>query len=133
MQFFTLTSKMSFKKSNQKWVKCWMKTPISQVVLHASLFKILHGLFLSKISFKRTHVWLLWNLFQVLTSSLSTATSQIYRSKAFDQFTFVFYKISEWQFLIIFCYTESLFLRHSESDRTHISSRISHYRISTSS
>ena len=35
-------------------------------------------------------------------------------------FTFVLQKTSKWKFLIIFCYTKVLFLRHLESNRTHI-------------
>ena len=54
-------------------------------------------------------------------------------AKLLTNFTFALQRIPEWQFLIIFCYTELLFPSHSESDRTLISFRISRYRISYSS
>ena len=51
-------------------------------------------------------------------SSLSTANlTKFIEAKVLTNFTFAL--ISERQFLIIFCYTELLFPRHSESDRTH--------------
>ena len=53
-------------------------------------------------------------------------------AKLLTNFTFALQRIPEWQFLIIFCYTELLLPRHSESDRTLISFRISRYRISHS-
>ena len=53
--------------------------------------------------------------------------------KLLTNFTFALQRIPEWQFLIIFCYTELLLPRHSESDRTLISFRISRYRINHSS
>ena len=51
------------------------------------------------------------NLTKVITATLLT------------NFTFVLWRISEWQFLIILYYTELLLSRHSEYDRTIISSR----------
>ena len=54
-------------------------------------------------------------------------------AKLLTNFTFALQRIPEWKFLIIFCYTELLFARHSESNRTLISFRISRYRISYSS
>ena len=53
-------------------------------------------------------------------------------AKFLTSFTFTLKRIPKWQFLIIFCYTEFLFSRHSESDQTLISFRISRYRISRS-
>ena len=46
--------------------------------------------------------------------------------------TFVLSSIPKWQFLIIFCYTELLFLSHSESDRSLVSSRTSRFKMSRS-
>ena len=83
MQFYTPTSKKSLKKSNQKWFKCSMKAPIRQVLLHTSLFivqfrKIYLKNPLKIISSKRTHMWLLWNLYQVsLSLSLSRSNTNL--------------------------------------------------------
>ena len=54
-------------------------------------------------------------------------------AKLLTNFTFALQRIPEWQFLIIFCYTDLLLPRHFESDLTLISFRISRYRISHSS
>ena len=59
--------------------------------------------------------------------------AKVIAAKLLTDFTFVLQKISKWQFLIIFCYTELLFLSHSESDRILIYSRASRFRMSRSS
>ena len=56
------------------------------------------------------------------TSSLSIAChlTKAIAARLLTNFTFVLQRISKWKFLFIFCYTEVLFSRHSESNRTHI-------------
>ena len=49
--------------------------------------------------------------------------TQVIAASLLTNFTFVLQKISEWQFLIIFCYTELLFPRNPESNGTLLSSR----------
>ena len=61
------------------------------------------------------------NLTKVIAARLST------------NFTFVLQRIPEWQFLIIFCYTELSFPSHFKSDQTLISSRTSRFTMSSSS
>ena len=58
--------------------------------------------------------------------------TKVIAAKLLANFTFVLQKIPKWEFLIIFCYTELLFLTHSESDRTLVSSRTSRFRMSRS-
>ena len=123
-------------------VKCRRKAPIMQVLLHTSMFIVqLSKRYLKNpfqtISFKRTHVWhgackisFKCSIDQLLEYRDLT---QFIAAKLLTNFTFALQRIPEWQFLIIFCYTELLLPRHSESDRTLISFRISRYRISHSS
>ena len=115
----TSPSKKSPEKPNQKWVQCCMKAPISQVLLQTSLLIV---------QFSKT--FFLCNLFQVFHQlafkcsinqfleyhHLTTAIA----ARLLTNFTFVLQRISKWKFLFIFCYTEVLFSRHSESNRTHI-------------
>ena len=118
---------------NQKCVKCCIREPFRQVLLQTSLFiiqpnatclKQLHQLFYKKsapnglpafceISFKCSINSLLE--FSDLTKVIATRLS--------SNFTFLHQRISEWQYLMIFCYTELLFPRHSESDRTLLPAR----------
>ena len=112
-----------------------MKIPISQVVLQTSLpivpfsktcLKTLSWTFF----YERKHLWLLCNLFQVfhqLTFKFSINQIVEYRdltkaiaARLLTNFTFVFQRISKRKFQIIFCYTEVLFPRHSESKRTYL-------------
>ena len=91
MQFCTLTSKKSLRKSKQKLVKCWMKAPIRQVLLHTSMFILQF----SKRSFKNplqtdyqlqtdACVTFVKSLSSVpSTSSLSTTTSQSLSQQSF--------------------------------------------------
>ena len=51
--------------------------------------------------------------------------TKVITARILTNFTLVLQRISVWQFLMIFCYTELLFARHSECDRTLISSRTS--------
>ena len=46
--------------------------------------------------------------------------ANVIATRLFTHFTFVLQKISKRKLEIIFCYTEVLFSRHSESNRTHI-------------
>ena len=97
-----------------------MKAPIRQVLLHTSLFIVQFSKRYLKaapngrmcdfceISFKRSINQLLE--YRDLTKFMA--------AKLLTNFTFALQRIPELQFLIIFCYTESLFPRHSESDRT---------------
>ena len=110
-----------------------MKAPIRQVFLDTSLFIVKSSKRLSapnggmcgfcEISFKCSIDQLL--KYRDLTKFIA--------AKLQTNFTFTLQRIPEWQFLIIFCYTELLFPSHSESDRTLISFRICRYRISYSS
>ena len=49
--------------------------------------------------------------------------AKVIAARLLTNFTFVVYRISEQKFLVIFCYAELLLPRHSESDRTLLSSR----------
>ena len=49
--------------------------------------------------------------------------TKVIAARLLTNFTFVLQRIFEQKFLTIFCYTEFLFPRHSESDRTLLSSR----------
>ena len=51
--------------------------------------------------------------------------TKVITARLLTKLTFVLQMISEWQLLMIFCYTELLFARQFESDRTLISSRTS--------
>ena len=136
MQICTPQPKKSPKKPNQKWTKCCMKATIRQVILKTSLF-IVH---LSKIYLKTP----LWTFYEKSAPngriccfceiSFKRSINQLldYRDltkttvpKLLTNFTFMLQRISEWQLLMIFCYTELLFPKHSESDRAQISSRTS--------
>ena len=46
--------------------------------------------------------------------------TKVIAARLMTNFTFVLQRISKWKFVIIFCSTEVLFSRHSESNRTHI-------------
>ena len=80
--------------------------------------------------YEQTHLWFLRNIFQVFhqlafRSSINQFLEYRHLTKTIEarrltNFTFVLQSISKWKCLIIFCYTEVLFLRHSEANRTHI-------------
>ena len=118
-----------------------MKAPISQVLLHTSLFiaqfskRYLKNP-LQTISSKRKHIM----AFAKTSFKCSTDQLLVYRdlkkfipAEILNNFTSVLQRIPEWQFLIILCYAELLFPMYSESDRTLISFKIIRYRISHSS
>ena len=109
-----------------------MKATISQVFLQTSRFilqfqkrylSITSWTFLWKVSSKRIHWWLLWNLFQKShqLAPWVPRPDKGHWGKAFDYLQFFTVE----PFLMIFCYTELLFPRHSECDRTLISTQIS--------
>ena len=74
IQFCTPHLKKSPKKPNQNWVKCFMKTPIRQILLQTSLFIVQFStrclktrswtFFYKKSTPNTMHLRLLWNLFQ---------------------------------------------------------------------
>ena len=104
-----------------------MKTPISQVLSQT---------FLLIVQFSKTNLKTLsWMFFMngricgfcVIFFQCSINQFPKYRhlrkaiaARLLINFTFVLQRISKWKFLIISCYTEVLFPRYSESNRTHI-------------
>ena len=117
------TSKKSLKKSNQKQLSAirmhlsgmsFYINPCSQYSLLKDTSKILFRLSapngrmccFCEISFKCSINQLLE--YHDLTKFIS--------AKLLTNFTFALQRIPEWKFLIIFCCTELLFPRHSESD-----------------
>ena len=130
MQLCTPTSKKNLKKSNQKWVKCWMKAPIRQVLLHTSLFlvqfskiyfRILYELFLIRNQLQTDACVAFVNSLSIVPpiSSLNTAASHSLSQQKFwpiledwrsrESRGYLLYRIPEWQFLIIFCYIQSCY------------------------
>ena len=131
VQFYTPSPQKGPKNPNQKLGKCYMKAPIRQALLKTSLF-IVH--------FSKRYLKTSWSIFfmknqlqtDVFVAFVKSLSSIEYHDltniigpRLSTNFTFVLYRISEWQFAVIFCYTELLFARHSESDRKLISSRTS--------
>ena len=115
-----------------------MKAPIRQVLLHTFLFIVQF----SKRYLKNPLSVPNGRMYGFCETSFKCSIDQLleYRdlkkfiaAELLNIFTSMLQRIPEWQFLIIFCYTELLFPRHSESDRTLISFRMSRHRISHSS
>ena len=111
-----------------------MQAPISQVLLQTFLLIVLLSKTclktLSCTFYERKHLPFLCNLFQVFHQlAFKCSINQFFEYHHFTNaiaarlstnFTFVVQRISKWKFPIIFCYTEVLFPRHSESNRTHV-------------
>ena len=80
--------------------------------------------------YELTHLWFLCNFLQVFHQlafkcSISSIPedrdpTKVIAARLLTNFTFVLQRIFKWKFLIIFCYTEVIFPRYSESNRTHI-------------
>ena len=115
-----------------------MKAPIRQVLLHTFLFILQF----SKRYLKNPLSVPNGRMYGFCETSFKCSIDQLFEyrdlkkfiaAELLTNFTSVLQRIPEWQFLIIFCYTELLFPSHSESDRTLISFSISRYRITYSS
>ena len=87
------------------------------LVQHAS--KCVCGLFYKK-SAPNDSIWGFCDLSQEFHKLAKVIASRL---SANFTFSAMLKRISEWQFLMVFCYTELLFPRNSESDRTLLSSR----------
>ena len=101
-----------------------MKTPIRHVLLQASLFIVQFSTRCLKIP---SQTFFIKNQPQtdaseafVKSHSRVSSTSSL---RLLTSFTFVLQSTSEQKFLMIFCYIDLLFTRHSESERTLLSSR----------
>ena len=80
--------------------------------------------------YERSHFWLLCNVFQVFYQLVFKYSinqflerrdlTKVIATRLLTSFTFVIQRIFKWKFLIIFCYTEVLFPRHSECNQTNI-------------
>ena len=113
-----------------------MKVPIRQVLLHTSLFIVQFSKRFLKIFYRLSapngrmcgfcEIYFKCSVEQLLEYP---DLKKFIAAKLLTNFTFMLQRIPEWQILTIFCSIELLFPRHSESDQTFISSRISHYTI----
>ena len=104
--------------------------PFTDIPAHSTVKQnILKNIFID-FYYEQTHLWLLCNLLQVFHQlafkcSISSIPedpelARVIAARLLTNFTFVLQRIFKWKFLIIFCYTEVIFPRYSESNRTHI-------------
>ena len=111
-----------------------MKAPINQVLIQTFLLIVLFSkTYLKTLSctfYEQKYLPFLCNLFQVFHQlAFKCSINQFFEyhhltkataTRLSTNFTFVVQRISKWKFPIIFFYTEVLFPRHSESNRTHV-------------